>query len=88
MSKRIPHVNGNAPPGWCSIKDAAEYAGVKPRTVRSWLKKGLRHVVVSKKMKLTKYEYIDEFLEGFHPDPNADINSLADEIYNQVVGQN
>ena len=88
MSEHKPHCEATLPPGWCNTEDAAKYAGVKPRTIRSWRKKGLRYVELNKKVKLTKYEYIDEFLKGFHPEQSADIKLMATEIYNQVVGQN
>lgn len=88
MSKHKPHSEAPLPPGWCNTKGAAKYAGVKPRTVRSWQKKGLKYVEVGPKTRLCKYEHIDEFLSGYSPDDGAAIKEMAEEIYNHVVGQN
>jgi hypothetical protein len=29
--------------GWGKIKESAAYAGIGPRTMRDWVKKGLEH---------------------------------------------
>ena len=88
MANQTPHQTNTAPPGWCDINEAAVYAGVKPRTIRSWMKQGLRHVVVTQKTKLTKFEHIDEFLNKFYPSDGQVIKDMATEIFNNVVGQN
>ncbi len=33
-------VSSRKPPRWALLKDAAEYAGIKPRTLRDWVRKG------------------------------------------------
>lgn len=56
--------------GWAKIKGAAEYAGVKERTLRSWLKEGLKYSRLPSGTILIKYAWLDEFLEGFQEKEN------------------
>jgi len=59
--------------GWAKIKAAAAYAGVNPRTVRSWLKMGLRHVRLPSGLVLIAYDDIDAYLRQFkHRDDRLD----------------
>ena len=51
--------------GWAKIKLAAEYAGIKDRTMRDWLKDGLKHSRLRSGTVLIKYEWLDAYLEGF-----------------------
>lgn len=51
--------------GWVKIKPAAEYAGIKERTMRGWLKDGLKHSCLPSGTILIKYECIDAYLEAF-----------------------
>lgn len=78
---------GTLPPGWYDTKEAASYAGVAPRTVRKWFKRGLRHVEMSKKTKLTKRDYIDDFINGFNPVDKASVQQIVADAYNKVVKQ-
>lgn len=66
--------------GWTKIKGAAEYSGVKERTLRSWLKEGLKHSRLPSGTILIKYSSIDEFLQGFQAKEN-----LADSLVNQTL---
>jgi excisionase family DNA binding protein len=50
--------------GWAKVKDAAKYAGVSVRTLRDWLKDGLRHSRVRGTI-LISYTALDEYLRGF-----------------------
>jgi len=52
-------------PGWTKIKPGAEYAGIKERTMRDWLKEGLKHSRLPSGTILIKYAWIDEYLESF-----------------------
>lgn len=47
--------------GWAKIKKAAEYSGISERTMRDWLKAGLRHIRMpgERGCILIKYEWID-----------------------------
>lgn len=55
--------------GWAKVKSAAAYADVGERTLREWLKNGLRHVRVRNTIRM-RYEWIDDFLESFAIDDN------------------
>ena len=56
--------------GWAKIKQAAKYAGISERTMRDWLKQGLKHSRINSGSILVKYDYIDEYLEQFCYDNN------------------
>jgi hypothetical protein len=47
---------------------------------RGWFKKGLRHVRLENGRILTKYDWIDEFLEQF--EVKDDLSRLVDELLN------
>ena len=52
--------------GWAKVKEAAKYAGVSVRTLRDWLKNGLRHSrVKGTGTILISYSAIDAYLVGF-----------------------
>jgi excisionase family DNA binding protein len=51
--------------GYLTIKSAAEYADVCPRTVRSWLRSGLYHIRPNRKLVLIKVSELDKFLARF-----------------------
>ena len=75
------------PYGWCNTAEAARYVGVDSRYILAWFKRGLRHVEMSKKMKLTRYDYIDDFLNGFHPVNKTSIQDLVADVFKKVVEQ-
>jgi len=69
--------------GWMKIKGAAQYAGISVRTLRGWLKSGLRHSRLPSKSILIKIAWLDEFLEGFEIDTDKakrEINDAVDEV--------
>ena len=47
---------------WLSISTASKYAGVCPRTLKNWLKKGLRSSKVGSVVRI-KDQWVDSFLE-------------------------
>ena len=67
-------------PGWAKIKDAAEYSGISVRTMRDWLKNGLKHSRLPSGTILIKREWIDDFLTRFEVAENE-----AERITNQVM---
>ena len=69
--------------GWAKVKVAAEYAGVSVRTLRDWLKNGLRHSRVSAGMILVSYAAIDEYLVGFEVNENH-VNDIVDEVMHEL----
>jgi predicted site-specific integrase-resolvase len=66
--------------GWAKIKAAATYAGIKERTMRDWLKEGLKHSRLPSGTILIKYAWIDEYLESFTAK-----NSQVDNIVNETI---
>jgi len=51
--------------GWAKVKDGYQYAGVKEKCFRSWLKEGLKHSRLPSGRILVKFSAIDEFLNKF-----------------------
>ena len=72
-------------PGWLRPKQAAEYCGVSERTLREWLKGGLR-CVRKGNIVLIKVEWFDSFLEGFETDDQGfEIDRLVDDMVEGVT---
>ena len=65
--------------GWAKVKDAAKYAGICERTLRTWLKKGLHHVILPSGTILLKYSAIDDFLESYSVQDN-EIDTLVKDV--------
>ena len=66
--------------GWASVKNAAKYADVSVRTMREFLKKGLKHSRVSSGMIRIRYNDIDEFFMPYQASENQ-----IDRIVNGVL---
>ena len=66
--------------GYAKVKEAAKYAGVSVRTLRDWLKNGLRHSRLGTGTILVAYTAIDEYLVGFEVTRNQ-----VDDIVNKVM---
>jgi hypothetical protein len=66
--------------GWTKIKKAAEYSGTCERTMREWLKDGLKHSRLPSGTVLLKYEWIDDYLESF-----AGKEDQVDKIVNETL---
>jgi excisionase family DNA binding protein len=69
--------------GWAKVKEAAKYAGVSVRTLRDWLKNGLRHSRVSAGMILVSYAAIDEYLVRFEVNENQ-VDEIVDEMTQEL----
>jgi hypothetical protein len=54
--------------GWASLKKAAKYADVSERTMRSWMKKGLKYSRLPSGMIRIQFSHIDEFLGSYRVD--------------------
>ena len=65
--------------GWLKVKEAAVYCDMSERTIRSWLKDGLRHSRLRSGTILIKVEWIDEFLERFEAQEN-EVDRIVDEV--------
>jgi excisionase family DNA binding protein len=71
--------------GWAKIKKAAQYAGVSERTVRSWLKNGLKHSRLPSGTVLIKFSSVDDYLEQFEVNEDQRIDELVDSVVSDVL---
>ncbi|MDY6951018.1 MAG: hypothetical protein SWE60_05870 [Thermodesulfobacteriota bacterium] len=69
-------------PGWMRVKSAGQYMNVSERSVRNYLKEGLRHARFRGSV-FIKREWIDEFLEGFEVDHENEADRLVEDIFNE-----
>ncbi|MEI6610965.1 MAG: hypothetical protein WCO53_14655 [Deltaproteobacteria bacterium] len=69
--------------GWAKIKPAAIYAGIKERTMRDWLKEGLKHSRLPSGTVLIRYDAIDVFLESFAEKEN-EIDKIVTEAMKEM----
>ena len=68
---------------WLKIKAAAGYSGVSPRTLRTWLRKGLPHSRVTPMGAiLISEKSIDEVLQSCEVEENQ-----VEDIVKSVVGE-
>lgn len=65
--------------GWLKPKKAAGYAGVSLKVFYGWMKNGLRHARLENGRILIKYDWVDEFLEGF------EAKDLPQELVEELV---
>ena len=72
--------------GYGKIKEAARYAGVSPRTLRKFLRQGLKHVRLPTGTILIRYGWIDEFLGEFEVGTGQDrLDKLVEEVTREFV---
>jgi excisionase family DNA binding protein len=69
--------------GWAKVKEAAKYAGVSVRTLRDWLKDGLRHSRLSTGTILVAYAAIDDYLARFEVNRNQ-VDNIVDEVMQEL----
>lgn len=67
--------------GWAKVKKAAEYSDISERTLRDWLKDGLKHSRLPSGTILIKFDWIDQYLESFTTKENQ-----VDQIVNEAMG--
>ena len=72
-------VNTQALRGWLKVKEAAVYCGISERTIRSWLKEGLRHSRLRSGTILIRVSWIDEYLVRFEAQEN-EVDMIVDEV--------
>ena len=65
--------------GWLRVKEASVYSGYSERSIRYFLKEGLRHVRPSSRKILIKREWMDEFLEKFEVREDR-VHKVVDEV--------
>jgi hypothetical protein len=69
--------------GWLKCKHSAAYADVSERTIRTWLKCGLRHVRPNGGAILIKIEWLDEFLESFESSED-ETQKIVEEVMSEL----
>ena len=65
--------------GWLKVKEAAVYCDMSERTIRSWLKDGLRYSRLRSGTILIKIEWIDDFLGRFEVQEN-EVDRIVEEV--------
>ena len=70
--------------GYARVRQAAEYAGVKERTFRSWLKQGLRHSRLPSGTVLVSFQAIDEYVGSFEVSESK-IDEIVDGVIKELV---
>lgn len=63
---------------WGKVKTIAERSDVSPRTVRTWLKKGLPYSKIKGTI-LIKFDQLDAFLESYSVSDN-EIDNIVEEV--------
>jgi hypothetical protein len=71
--------------GWAKIKRAAKFADIGERTMREWLKQGLKHSRLSTGTILIRYSDIDDWLESFAVDIDQ-VDQIVDEVCRGIEG--
>lgn len=67
--------------GWCKPSQGAKYASHTLKVFRSWFGQGLRHIRLPNGRILTKYDWIDQFLQQFEAQgANESAENIAREI--------
>ena len=74
-------------PGWGKTTAAAEYAGVSVRTLRKWLRHGLKHSRLPSGTIWIKFSNIDAFLDQYEVESHEDskyLNELVNDIMDEL----
>ena len=66
--------------GWASIKNAVKYADVSSRTMRSWMKDGLKYSRLPSGMIRIQYSAIDEYLSSHQVDEAGMVDKIVEEV--------
>ena len=69
--------------GWANIKNAAKYADVSERTLRTWLKEGLRYAKLPTGTIRIRYDAVDAFLEQF-ADSQHQVDAVVDQLFSEL----
>jgi excisionase family DNA binding protein len=65
--------------GWAKIKKIARYSGMGERTVRDWLKQGLKYSRLGSSTILIKFSDVDEYLESHQVD-DSEVDRIVDGV--------
>jgi predicted site-specific integrase-resolvase len=66
--------------GWLRVRDAARFASVSERTLRKWLRSGLRHARLPSGRILIRVVDIDIWLENF-----CEVENRADQLVGEIL---
>ncbi|MBN1903691.1 MAG: helix-turn-helix domain-containing protein [Deltaproteobacteria bacterium] len=65
--------------GWANVKKASEYVDVSEKTMRNWLKEGLKHSQLPSGTIRIRYTDIDEFLNQYTVNEDM-VNSVVNKV--------
>ena len=68
--------------GFAKVKGAARFAGISERTMRTWIKQGLKHYRLPSGTILIAYGDVDDFINKF-----AVTEYQADQVVNAVLNE-
>ena len=86
MPSKVPSTSDMAP-GWMRPKSAAQYIDVSLRSLRTYLKEGLRHARFRGSV-FIKREWIDEFLEKFEVRSGKEVDRMVEDILKDTLRGN
>lgn len=69
--------------GWFRIKSAATYCDVSVKTIRRWLKSGLKHSVVGGTY-LIKRNWLDEYLESHARSEGERVDDIVNKLIKEL----
>jgi len=70
--------------GWAKIKKAAKYADIGERTMREWLRKGLKYSRLPSGTILVRYSDIDDFLESFSVNGDQ-VDKIVNDVCKELI---
>jgi predicted site-specific integrase-resolvase len=74
-------------PGWLKIKTAAKYIDVSPRTLRHYLKCGLKYSRLPSGSILIRREDLDIYLMKFIVAEENPVGQIVDDVVNSLRGK-
>lgn len=70
-------------PVWLKINVAARYAGVSPRTLRGWLRQGLKCSRLPTGLVLIPVVELDNYLRGFEVSSDKSVKKIVDKVISE-----
>ncbi len=64
---------------WLRIKAAAKYSKISERTIRTWMKEGMRHSRIGHTV-LIRSDWIDEYLQEHEDRSQSEIDAIVNEF--------
>lgn len=74
-------------PGWAKVSGVCEYTETEKRTVRTWLKAGLKHSRLPSGMILIRLADVDDYLEKFAVAQNegSKVDRIVADVLREVI---